>query len=117
MNKTEQMKQIMKNIKSVPQRYIYKKQRLSQLVGTVKLWPSRSGILHGVKEIQQQGNMLVITTHCGEKFTCWDSKNSRSARWLRNRWWNAPCEKCKIPQWKLEKYSATIFTDSKKRTK
>lgn len=113
MEKMQQVEQIMKNIKNAPPRYIYKKQRLSKLVGKVKLWPSRSGILHGVKEIKHQGDMLVITTHCGEEFTCWDSKNSRSARWLRNRWCNHPCKKCKIPQWKLDKYSSTIFTDKR----
>ncbi|MDO4553561.1 MAG: pyrrolysine--tRNA(Pyl) ligase small subunit [Lachnospiraceae bacterium] len=96
-----------------PKRYIYKNQSLYELIHKIKLWPARSGVLHGIKEIEQRGNMLHITTHCGEEFTVWNSKNSRSARWIRNRWCQHACPKCKVPQWKLSKYSATVFTDSK----
>jgi pyrrolysyl-tRNA synthetase-like protein len=95
-------------------RYLYKNQGLLQLICKVKLWPSRSGILHGVKEIEERGNSMVITTHCGERFMVWNSKNSRSARWLRNRWHKRPCPKCQIPEWKLKKYSETVFTDFKR---
>jgi len=91
-------------------RYIYKNQRMFGMVNTIKLWPSRSGILHGVKQIVLNGTMLEITTHCGESFVVYDSKYSRSARWLRNRWFKKPCPHCKIPDWKLEKYSSTVFT-------
>ena len=38
-----------------------------------------------------------------------DSKNSRAARWLRNKWFSRTCEKCGIPEWKIKKYSATVF--------
>lgn len=91
-------------------RYIYKNQRIYGMVDTIKLWPSRSGVLHGVKKVERRGNLVEITTHCGETFTAWDSKSSRSARWLRNRWYKKPCPLCKVPQWKLDKYSATEFT-------
>lgn len=90
-------------------RYLYKKQPLSQLVGKVKLWPSRSGVLHGVREVTYRETMLIITTHCGEQFAANDSRNSRSGRRLRNRYAKKACPKCKIPEWKLEKYSSTVF--------
>lgn len=92
-------------------RYIKKNQALYQLIDKIKLWPSRSGNLHGVKSLQDRGNSMVVTTHCGESFVVWNSKNSRSARWLRNRWCKKPCEKCKVPEWKLVKYSQTVFSD------
>lgn len=94
-------------------RYISKNQGLYEQINKVKLWPSRTGRLHGVKSLENRGKTMVITTHCGESFVVWNSRNSRSARWLRNRWCNEPCPKCGVPDWKLEKYSQTIFTDKK----
>ena len=96
-------------------RYIYKNQKMFGMVDTIKLWPSRSGVLHGVKKAELNGNMIEITTHCGEHFAVWDSKTSRSARWLRNRWSRKPCPKCGIPQWKLDKYASTVFTGDIRR--
>ena len=93
-------------------RYVNKNQSLYQLIDKVKLWPSRSGVLHGVKHIEYRGNSMAVTTHCGESFVVWNSRNSRSARWLRNRWCKKPCEKCKVPDWKLAKYSQTVFSNS-----
>ena len=95
-------------------RYIFKNQSLYALINKVKLWPARSGIIHGVKTIDYRNNTMIITTHCGESFMVFDSKNSRSARWLRNRWCKVPCPKCRIPDWKMEKYSNTVFSDMKK---
>ena len=43
-------------------RYVYKNQRLSGMVGTIKLWPSRSGVLHGVKQVELKGSSIEITT-------------------------------------------------------
>ena len=87
--------------KKVTKRYVYKNQRLYALIDKIKLWPSRSGILHGVKSLTVEEGKIDILTHCGESFTVWDSRNSRSARWLRNRWVRKPCPKCGVPQWKL----------------
>jgi pyrrolysyl-tRNA synthetase-like protein len=92
-------------------RYVYKKQNLFDLIDKIKLWPARSAILHGLKTVVLKGKIIEIETHCGEHFVVWNSRNSRSARYLRNRFCTAPCPKCKIPEWKLEKYSSTIFTD------
>lgn len=96
-------------------RYIYKNQSLFDLINKIKLWPARSGTLHGIKSLEVKGNRIHITTHCNESFVVYDSKNSRSARWLRNRWSTCACEACKIPDWKLTKYSSTVFTDSKRQ--
>lgn len=91
-------------------RYYRKNFLFFKLVEKLKLWPSRTGILHGVKSIEVNGRVATITTHCGETFTVWDSRTSRAARWLRNKWCSAACGRCKVPQWKIEKYTATMMT-------
>ncbi len=91
-------------------RYYRKTVRFFNLVEKIKLWPSRNGVLHGVKTIKITGNIAEITTHCGETFVVWNSRNSRAARWLRNKWCAAACTKCNIPEWKIEKYSSTMMT-------
>ncbi|MCH4184685.1 MAG: pyrrolysine--tRNA(Pyl) ligase small subunit [Eggerthellaceae bacterium] len=96
-------------------RYLDKNRSLYDLINKVKLWPSRSGVLHGVKTVTRRGNRIDITTHCGEEFTVWDSRNSRSARWLRNRLVKTPCPRCGVPDWKLEKYNSTVFTTFSKK--
>jgi len=98
--------------KEPPKRYYRKRIELFKLIDKIKLWPSRRGILHGIKEIEKLGEqvrMARITTHCGKTFIINDSRNSRSARWLRNKWFGKVCPVCKIPGWKLEKYSSTGF--------
>ena len=97
-------------------RYINKNRALYDLINKIKLWPSRTGILHGIKSIEYKGKTMVITTHCGEDFVVWNSKKSRSSRWLRNNWCKVPCPKCKIPEWKLKKYSETVFTNNTANT-
>ena len=100
-----------KQEKETKKRYMHKNQSLYTLINKIKLWPSRKGVIHGLKTVEKNGELIRITTHCGEEFTVWDSKKSRSARWLRNRWCTHPCKKCNVPQWKLSKYSATVFRD------
>jgi pyrrolysyl-tRNA synthetase-like protein len=97
--------------KSKRQKKIYYRKRveLLKLIDKVKLWPSRTGVLHGVKSIEIVGDRAIVTTHCEKQFTITNSRNSRAARWLRNKWYQASCETCAIPQWKLDKYSATFF--------
>ncbi|MDR2492651.1 MAG: hypothetical protein LBD25_04240 [Coriobacteriales bacterium] len=96
-------------------RYIYKNQSLYSLIDRVKLWPGRTGTLHGIKSVTRSEGRIDITTHCGEAFVVWDSRSSRAARWLRNRWFKKPCPACKIPAWKLEKYHSTVFTDAQRK--
>lgn len=91
------------------QRYIRKRVELFRLIEKIKLWPSRTGVLHGIRSIERQGDMAVITTHCGRTFITNNSRNSRAARWLRNKLFSRPCSACSVPAWKLEKYNATRF--------
>ncbi|MFV0436421.1 MAG: pyrrolysine--tRNA(Pyl) ligase small subunit [Desulfopila sp.] len=90
-------------------RYYRTRIELFRLLAKMKLWPSRTGILHGIKAIEYHGNHARITTHCQKSFVINDSRNSRAARALRNKWFSRPCPLCNVPQWKLEKYSSTRF--------
>jgi pyrrolysyl-tRNA synthetase-like protein len=50
-----------------------------------------------------------LTTHCNGKFFINNSLNSRTTRWLRNKWFVQVCPKCGVPDWKLKKYSPTLL--------
>ncbi len=95
--------------KETPRRYYRKRVELFNLIDKIKLWPSRQGILHGIKKVEKIGTQARITTHCEKTFLVSNSRNSRAARWLRNQWFVKACPICRIPDWKLEKYSATRF--------
>lgn len=90
-------------------RYYNKRVDFFRLLSKIKLWPSRSGVLHGIKTIKKKGAYVEITTHCGHNFMVRISKNSRAARWLRNKWAFKICPQCRVPAWKIEKYSTTVF--------
>ncbi|SLM31748.1 conserved hypothetical protein [Desulfamplus magnetovallimortis] len=91
-------------------RYYRKRIELFRLIDKIKLWPSRTGVLHGIKTIEKKGNIAIITTHCNKTFEVNNSRNSRAARLLRNKIFNKVCGTCKIPEWKLEKFDATRFS-------
>ncbi len=91
-------------------RYYRKRVELFRLIDKVKLWPSRRGILHGIRTVEILGEQARITTHCNRTFMVANSRNSRAARWLRNKWFKGVCRTCGIPDWKLEKYSLTQFS-------
>jgi pyrrolysyl-tRNA synthetase-like protein len=90
-------------------RYYRKRVELFRLIDKIKLWPSRKGLLHGIKTIEVMGDQALITTHCDKRFMITNSRNSRAARWLRNKWFKGVCGDCRVPEWKLAKYSATYF--------
>jgi len=90
-------------------RYYRKRAELFRLIDKIKLWPSRKGLLHGIKTIEIMGDQARITTHCDKSFMITNSRNSRAARWLRNKWFKGVCGACRVPEWKLTKYSATYF--------
>jgi len=93
-----------------PQRRFYRKRvDLFRLIDKIKIWPSRKGLLHGIKAIEITGDQARITTHCSKTFMVNNSRNSRAARWLRNKWFKGVCPACGIPEWKLEKYASTHF--------
>ncbi|MCK8817947.1 pyrrolysine--tRNA(Pyl) ligase small subunit [Natroniella sulfidigena] len=87
----------------------YKKSDLFVLLKKIKLWPSRTGLLHGIKSININGNYADILLHCGHRLSVKNSKNSRAARWLRNKWMVEACQQCAVPDWKLDKYANTNF--------
>lgn len=95
---------------SEKKRYYRKNTALYPLVEKIKLWPSRTGHLHGVRSVAKRGPYVEITTHCGATFRAFDSRTSRAARWLRNKWAVVPCPACRVPQWKIEKYTTTFFS-------
>lgn len=94
---------------SQTKRFYRTRVNLFSLIGKMKLWPSRSGVLHGIKSIELFGNQAMITTHCHKSFMINNSRNSRAARALRNKFFSRPCPICRVPEWKLEKYSSTRF--------
>ncbi len=98
-----------KPVKPAKKRFYRKRVRIFNLIDRIKLWPSRTGQLHGVRSIEIQGNTARLTTHCNKEFQISNSINSRAGRWLRNKWFVQVCPKCGIPGWKLEKYSSTLF--------
>jgi hypothetical protein len=120
-----------KKTKKPAKRFYRKRVELFRLIEKIKLWPSRKGILHGIKTIDMFGDQARITTHCNKTFMVNNSRNSRAqaritthcnktfmvnnsrnsraARWLRNKWFKGVCGVCRVPDWKLEKYSSTQF--------
>ena len=96
--------------KKPAKRYYRKRVELFRLIAKIKLWPSRQGLLHGIKTIDIAGRQARISTHCGRTFMVRNSRNSRAARWLRNKWFHGACPACRVPDWKMEKYAATRFS-------
>ncbi|HCY88276.1 MAG TPA: hypothetical protein DHV36_24275 [Desulfobacteraceae bacterium] len=94
---------------AVKKRFYRKRVRLFNLISKIKLWPSRKGSLHGIRTIDVTGNQARLMTHCNKEFVISNSLNSRAARWLRNKWFVKVCPDCRVPDWKLEKYSSTLF--------
>ena len=95
--------------KAIKKRFYRKRVPLFSLINKIKLWPSRTGQLHGIRSVVITGDMARVVTHCNKEFMISDSLNSRAARWLRNKWFSRVCPKCGVPDWKLEKYSSTLF--------
>ncbi len=98
-----------KKKKEVKKRFYRKRARLFNLIDKIKLWPSRSGTLHGIRSIEIIGDKARLTTHCNKEFIINNSLNSRAGRWLRNKWFIGTCPQCGVPDWKLDKYSSTSF--------
>jgi pyrrolysyl-tRNA synthetase-like protein len=98
------------NTKRVAKRYYRKKNDLFTLLSKIKLWPSRSGQLHGIRSLELRGEKITIMTHCGHNLTVRNSRNCKAARWLRNKFYICVCPGCKVPGWKLEKYGQTFFS-------
>lgn len=98
-----------KKQKPARERFYRKRARLFNMINKIKLWPSRSGMLHGIRVMEVQGNTARIVTHCNKEFYINNSLNSRAGRILRNKQHSRACPQCKVPGWKLDKFSATRF--------
>ena len=98
-----------KKAKPPAKRYYRKRVDLLNLIDKIKLWPSRKGTLHGICSIERLGDQARITTHCHKAFVIYNSRNSRAARWLRNKQFIDVCPQCAVPEWKLAKYDSTRF--------
>jgi pyrrolysyl-tRNA synthetase-like protein len=98
-------------VRNPKKRYYRKDVPLFRLVQKIRLWPSRRGVLHGVRAFRVRGPYAEVETHCGQLFRVRDSRKSRAARWLRNKWVVEQCKRCRIPQWKLRKFEATVFSE------
>jgi len=98
-----------KKEKTPAKRYYRKRVHLLNLIEKIKIWPSRKGILHGIRSIEKFGDQARVTTHCNKAFLINNSRNSRAARWLRNKLFVGVCSKCGVPEWKLKKYNSTQF--------
>jgi len=90
---------------AVSSKYKTRNAGLFTSVDKIKLWPSRSGMLHGIREVKGSGEWIVLSTHCGTTLKVRDSKNGRAIRQLKHRYYKSVCKKCAIPSWKLEKYN------------
>jgi len=86
-----------------------RREELWTVLQKIKLWPSRTGTLHGIQSLALKGVYIDFATHCGQKVRIKNSKTSRVARWLRNKWYVGSCPVCKMPTWKLKKFSLTSF--------
>jgi pyrrolysyl-tRNA synthetase-like protein len=95
--------------KAQKKRFYRKRVELFRLLDKIKIWPSRKGLLHGIRTMEKMGDMARITTHCNKTFMVTNSRNSRAARWLRNKWFTGTCPECQVPDWKVAKYSSTQF--------
>ena len=98
-----------KKVKKHSKRYYRKRVELFRLIDKIKLWPSRQGVLHGIRTIEKNGSQARVVTHCNREFIVNNSRTSRAARWLRNKWFLGVCSKCRVPDWKLDKYNSTQF--------
>lgn len=97
-------------LKKAAIRYYRTRAGLFDLIAKMKLWPSRQGILHGIRTIEIFGEQARITTHCNREFVVNNSRTSRAARALRNKCFSASCSACRVPDWKLDKFSSTRFS-------
>ena len=58
----------MKKKKKPAKRFYSKRVELFRLIEKIKLWPARSGLLHGIKTIEVMGDQARITTHCNKTY-------------------------------------------------
>ncbi|WP_406655968.1 pyrrolysine--tRNA(Pyl) ligase [Methanolobus sp. ZRKC2] len=92
------------------------KKPLDSLISKNGLWVSRNGRLHGIRSCEASQKNLRIVMDCGEVVTVRNSKSSRAARSLRNRKFNKPCKRCRLPEDKIKEFSAKVSKSEVKVT-
>ncbi|MEM3437132.1 MAG: pyrrolysine--tRNA(Pyl) ligase small subunit [Nitrososphaerales archaeon] len=73
-----------------------KKKSLSTLINELGFFVSRSGRLHKISSIIGYGDYLKLSMKCGQCMIVRNSRRSKAARWLKNKWMKKPCKSCKI---------------------
>ena len=81
-----------------------KKRSVSSLVNELGFFISRSGRLHKVSSMVEQGDYLKLSMKCGQCIIVRDSRQSRATRWLKNKWMKKPCRGCKIQSGDLSRF-------------
>src|SRR5665648_848899 len=66
------------------QRYLRRQKDPFTIVQQIKLWPSKNGILHGVRSVKLKSGRIVCKRHSCRTLDQSKSKNIRFARHLRN---------------------------------
>jgi pyrrolysyl-tRNA synthetase-like protein len=74
-----------KKTKKPAKRFYRKRVELFRLIDKIKLWPSRNGILHGIKTIEKMGDQAQITTHCNKTFTSTQFKRHFGSRLIKDK--------------------------------
>ncbi len=52
----------------IKEKYYRKQTDFFLLLDKIKLWPSRKGLLHGIKVLEIKGSLAELTTHCDRTF-------------------------------------------------
>jgi pyrrolysyl-tRNA synthetase-like protein len=82
-----------------------KKRSVSSLVDELGFFISRTGRLHKVSSMVEQGYYVRLSMKCGQCTIVRNSRQSRATRWLRNKWMRKPCRGCKIKSGDISRFT------------
>ena len=80
--------------------------KIFEIVKELGFFISRSGKLHKIVSIEEYGYNLKLHTACGQYIVIRNSKRSKAARWIRNKWLKNTCKGCKIKSSETREYSS-----------
>ncbi|MHC1624868.1 MAG: pyrrolysine--tRNA(Pyl) ligase small subunit [Methermicoccaceae archaeon] len=80
-----------------------------RLAENYMLWPSRSGLLHELTNVELKGRTIIMHSKCGQIIMANNSRRSRAARWLRHKWFYRPCKRCKVSDERLTMFGGRMF--------
>ena len=90
-----------------------KRPELYTMMDKAMLFVTKNGKLHGIKSLGRKGAFILLYTHCDQEFKIRDSRNSKTARWLRNGYVHRSCKSCDIPRWKVAKFKGKGYRKKK----